>query len=133
MQPYLIVSILVLIMVIVVALIVIAASMKKANVKTDLANRERRPRGYWVGSGMSIGVGFGVALGLVMDNLALGIAMGAVIGLAFGAALEQRNKEVLRPLSEQEERLQRWGVAAGLLVLLILVGVFAYLFLSRMR
>lgn len=133
MQPFLIVSILVLVAVVLAAVIITAASMKRTGAKTELAGQASRPTGYWVGSGMSIGMGFGVALGLAMDNLALGIAIGAGLGLSLGAALEQRSKGRLSAPTEQEARFQRWGIAAGLLVLLIFVGIFAYLFLSRMR
>ncbi len=85
-----------------------------------------------VSLGISIGAGFGVALGLVFDNLALGIALGAGFGVAIGSALEHKNIDQIRPPTEQEQKMQKWGVALGLLMLLVFVGIFvAILFLKR--
>jgi hypothetical protein len=57
--------------------------------------------------------------------------MGVGFGIAIGSALEQQNKDKLRPLSESEKRLQRWGLIAGLLMLLIVAGLFIFLLFSR--
>ena len=55
------------------------------------------------------------------------------MGVAIGAALEQKNKDKLRPLNEQEKKMQKWGVALGVLLLLIFAGLFAFLFFLRGR
>jgi hypothetical protein len=68
---------------------------------------------------------------LVFDNLALGIAIGAAIGASIGGALEQKNKGNFRPLSEQEQKIQRWSVALGLLMLLVFAGIFILLVFWR--
>jgi len=133
MQPFVLISIIVFALIVIGILIVAAVSMRRANNETDLADSEMYPQGYWISVGISIGAGFGVALGLVFDNLALGIAMGAGFGVAIGSALEQKNKDKVRPLTEQEKKMQRWGVILGLLVLLIGVGLFTFILFLRAR
>ena len=133
MQPIILISILVFALIVVGALIAVALVKRNSSGDTIYNDQELHPQGYWIGIGISIGAGFGVALGLVLDNLALGIAIGAGIGISIGAALEQKNKDSLRPPTEQERNMQTWGVAAGLLILLILAGTFAFLFFTRMR
>ena len=78
-------------------------------------------------------VALGVAMGLVFDNLALGIAIGVAIGVSIGGALEQKNKGKFRPLSEQEQKIQKWGVALGLLMLLVFAGIFTFILVVRSR
>jgi len=132
MQPFILISIVVFGLITFVALIVFTIWMRRSNAEASLAgDDELRPQGYWIGIGMVMGTGFGVALGTVFDNLAIGIALGAGMGVAIGAALEQQNKDKLRSLTEQEKKIQKWGVALGLLMLLIFVGLFALLFFLR--
>ena len=131
MQPFILISILVFALIVVGILIVVAITMRKPSVDSIQDDQELHPRGYWVSLGISIGAGFGVALGLVFDNLALGIAIGAAIGVSIGGALEQKNKGKFRPLSEQEQRAQNWGVALGLLMLLLFAGIFVLILFLR--
>lgn len=131
MQPFILISILVFALIVVVALIIIAAAMNKSNRNIFPADDEMHPQGYWTGVGISIGAGFGVALGLLFDNLALGIAIGAGFGVSIGAALEQRNKDEVRPLTEQEKTQQKWGVTLGILMLLLFVGIFLTILFLR--
>jgi ABC-type phosphate transport system permease subunit len=131
MQPFILISILVFVLLVVVVLIVAAIAIRKSRVETIQSNKELHPRGYWISAGISIGAGFGVALGLVFDNLALGIAIGVAIGVSIGGALEQKNKGKFRPLSEQEQRVQKWGVALGLLTLLLFAGIFVLILFLR--
>ena len=131
MQPFILIAILVLALIVVIALIVAAFAMRKSSVDTIQDDQELHPRGYWISLGISIGAGFGVALGLVFDNLALGIAIGAAIGASIGGVLEQKNKGNFRPLSEQEQKIQRWGVALGLLMLLFFTGIFVLILFLR--
>ena len=127
MQPFILISILVFALIVVGALIVAAITLRKSNADSIQSDQDLHPRGYWVSLGISIGTGFGVALGLVFDNLALGIAIGAAIGVSIGAALEQKNKDNIRQPTEQEQQMQKWGVAVGLLILLVIVGLFMIL------
>ena len=131
MPPFILISILVFGLIVLVALVVAAIAMRKSQNETIQGDQELHPRGYWVSLGISIGAGFGVALGLVFDNLALGIAIGAAIGASIGGALEQKNKDNFRPLSEQEPKIQKWGVALGLLMLLLFAGIFVLLLFLR--
>jgi hypothetical protein len=124
MQPFIWLSLLVLTLIVIVAVIVAGIAIRKSVASSNSIDSEKQPKGYWISMGMSIGAGFGVALGLVFDNLALGIALGAGFGVAIGAVLEQRNKNETRPLTAQEQRLQRWGISLGLLLLLLSVGIF---------
>ncbi len=93
-------------------------------------NRSKHPRGYWMGVGISIGVAIGAALGPIFDNLGAGIGIGIAIGTAIGASLEQRNKDNLRPLTEQEKMRRKRSITIGLIltailgVLLIIVSFF---------
>ena len=129
MQPFIWISLIVLAIVVIVAVIVAGIAIRKSGTSSNVVDREKQPKGYWISMGMSIGAGFGVALGLVFDNLALGIAFGAGFGVAIGAVLEQRNKDKIRPLTAQEQRLQRWGIGLGLLMLLVFVGIFVLILL----
>jgi uncharacterized membrane protein YidH (DUF202 family) len=132
MQPIVLISILVFGLIIVGALTLVIFSLRKVDDDSMLTDQETHPKGYWISVGISIGAGFGVALGLVFDNLALGIAMGAAMGVSIGAALEQKNKDNIRQPTEQEQKVQKWGVAVGLLILVVVVGLFMfYLFLNR--
>ncbi|MFN2234450.1 MAG: hypothetical protein ACK2U1_09485 [Anaerolineales bacterium] len=129
MQPIIIISILVFGLIIVGALTLLILTLRKGDDDSAVTDQATHPKGYWISIGISIGAGFGVALGLVFDNLALGIAIGAGVGVSIGAALEQKNKDNLRQPTEQEQKMQKWGVAVGLLILLVSVGLFMILLL----
>ncbi len=99
-----------------------------------MSKREiKHPKGYWMGVGISIGVAIGVALGPLFDNLGIGIAVGIAIGSGIGASLEQKNKDNIRPLTEQEQQRQKLGVVIGfaLVGILVLALVIAYFLVRR--
>jgi hypothetical protein len=121
------------IVVVLIGMVMTGVAMLRAGPRDDATADERHPRGYYTSLGISIGAGFGVALGLVFRNLALGIAMGAGLGVAIGAALEQRNKEDLRPLTADELRGRKWMLATGVAVLVIGVAVAAVVVLTFTR
>jgi len=134
MQPFVLIAIVAFGLIVFGVLIIFIIWIRRSNAEVSLAgDDELRPQGYWIGIGMIMGTGFGVALGTAFDNLALGIAMGSGMGVAIGAALEQQNKDKLRLLTEQEKKMQKWGVALGVLLLLIFAGLFAFLFFLRAR
>src|SRR5512147_1617958 len=91
-------------------------------------NEGKHPKGYWMGVGLSVGVAIGVALGPLFENIGIGIAVGIAIGSGIGASLEQKNKDNIRPLTEQEQKRQKLGVVIGLALvgLLFLALVIAY-------
>jgi len=131
MQPFILISIIVLALIVVSVLVLVAVATSKSSVDSIQNNQELHPRGYWVSIGISLGTGFGVALGLVFDNLALGIAIGAAIGVSIGGVLEQKNKDKFQPLLESEQKIQTWGVALGLLLLLVFAGIFILILVLR--
>jgi len=134
MQPFILISIVVFGLITFGALILFIVWMRRSNTEASLVgDDELRPQGYWVGLGLSLGAGFGVAIGTALGNIALGLPIGVGAGIAIGAALEQKNKDKLRPLNEQEKKMQKWGVALGVLLLLIFMGLFVFLFFLRAR
>ncbi len=96
-------------------------------------NEKKYPKGYWMAVGISIGVAIGVAMGLLFDNIGVGIAVGIAIGSGIGASLERKNKDNIRPLTEQEQKRQKLGVVIGLALvgILVLALVIAYFLMGR--
>jgi len=129
MSPFILITIIVFALLVVGLLIVAAVSLRNSNPPPE--HQGMHPPGYWVSMGISIGAGFGVALGLALGNIALGIPIGAAIGSVVGGIWEQRNKDKIRPLTEQEKKMQRWGIVVGVFILLIGMGVFTALLLLR--
>ncbi|MGM0770284.1 MAG: hypothetical protein ACQESU_01565 [Halobacteriota archaeon] len=94
------------------------------------------PKGYWLGRGIALGILLGVPIGLVLgifaDNIGLGIALGPAMGLALGSAigslLEKKHKESLRPLTEEERRVQRMLVVFTISFLILGVTLLFILF-----
>ena len=84
-------------------------------------NERKYPKGYWMGVGISIGIAIGVALGPIFDNFGVGIGIGIAIGSGIGASLEQKNKDNIRPLTEEGQKRQKLGVVIGLALVGILV------------
>ena len=88
--------------------------------------------GIGISVGLLIGMALGVAMGIATDSMssgiALGPAMGVAIGVAIGAGLEQRHKDEIRPLTEDERRTRSrlaWvGIAALAVGLLVLAIIF---------
>ena len=132
MQTFILIAIVVIGLIVLGALIVFIIWLRRSNAETSLdGDDELRPQGYWIGIGISIGAGFGVAIGTALGNIALGLPIGVGAGVAIGAALEQKNKDKIRPLNEQEKKMQKWGVALGVLLLIVFAGLFvAILFFS---
>lgn len=96
-------------------------------------NVRKYPKGHWMAVGISIGVAIGVAMGPLFDNIGIGIAIGVAIGSGIGAALEQKNKDNIRPLTEQERKRQKWSVVIGmaLVSLLFLALVITYFLAAK--
>lgn len=96
-------------------------------------NERKYPKGYWMAVGISVGVAIGVAMGPLFDNIGIGIAIGIAIGSGIGASLERKNKDNIRPLTEQEQKRQKWAVviALALISFLILALVIAYFLVGR--
>jgi len=97
------------------------------------ANERRYPKGYWMSIGISTGVGIGAALGIALENIGAGIAIGVALGAGIGASLDRKNKDKLSPLTAQETKRHKWGVALGLAIPLILAGILIVLLLQSVR
>ncbi|WP_135606725.1 hypothetical protein [Methanococcoides sp. NM1] len=99
------------------------------------------PKGYWLGKGIALGlllcVPLGLGAGILTGNVGLGIALGPAFGMGFGSAigsiLEKKHKNNIRPLTEEEKRLQRTLVVftISLLVLGVTVLFALFYFYSR--
>jgi drug/metabolite transporter (DMT)-like permease len=96
-------------------------------------NERKHPKGYWMGVGISVGVAIGVALGPIFDNLGVGIGIGIALGSGIGASLEQRNKDNLRPLTEQERTRQKRSIATGLALTTILAVFLIIVYFLQAR
>jgi drug/metabolite transporter (DMT)-like permease len=96
-------------------------------------NERKHRQGYWMGIGMSIGIALGVAFGPAFDNFGVGIGIGVAIGAGIGSTLEQRHKDDLRPLTEQEKVRQKRSLTIGLALagIMLIALVIAYLFVGR--
>ena len=96
-------------------------------------NEKKYPKGYWMSVGISIGIAIGVAMGPIYDNFGVGIGIGVAIGSGIGAALERRNKDNIRPLTEQEQKRQKLGMVIGvsLVGILLLATIVAYFLAGR--
>jgi len=99
------------------------------------------PQGHWMGVGMCIGMALGLISSLAalrLDEMTafigIGPAIGVSIGVAIGSALEQKYKDKVRPLTEQEQKMRKWATLIGLVLaalgILALVGA---LMLTSMR
>jgi hypothetical protein len=91
------------------------------------------PKGYWMAVGISVGIAIGVAMAPIFENIGIGIAIGIAIGSGIGASLERKNKDNISPLTEQENKRQRWAVILGLLVMLASVIAFVLLLFPRIK
>ncbi len=89
----------------------------------------RYPRGHWMSIGMCLGIALGCIpsmAGLLSDAMSpfvgVGPAIGVALGFAIGTALEERHKDELRPLTEEERqtRARLTVIGLGALALLIL-------------
>lgn len=96
-------------------------------------NESKHPKGYWMSVGISIGIAIGVALGPIFDNFGAGIGIGIALGTAIGASLEQKNKDNLRPLTEQEQVRQKRSIAIGLTVAVILGALLVIVYFLQSR
>ena len=96
-------------------------------------NEKKYPKGYWMSVGLGLGIAIGVAMGPIFDNFGVGIGIGVAIGSGIGASLEQKNKDNICPLTEQENKRRRWAVILGLLILLASVIATVLLWFSRIK
>ena len=91
------------------------------------------PKGYWMAAGISVGIAIGVAMGPIFDNFGVGIGIGIAIGSGIGASLERKNKDNIRPLTEQEQKRQKLGTVIALVLVgvLLMAALIAYLLVTK--
>ena len=118
-MPWLQISILTLI--IIIGLVAIPAFRIR---REEYRRTGKHPKGHYMGWGIVGGFMIGFLLVIATDNIALGPALGLPIGVAIGAALEQKNAEALRPLTEKEEKSQRTTMLAAMGILILGIVVF---------
>ena len=96
-------------------------------------NERKHRQGYWMGIGMSIGIALGAAFGPIFDNFGVGMGIGVAIGAGIGTSLEQKNKDNLRPLTEQEKARQKHSITIGLALtsVLFIILMMAYFLPAR--
>ena len=97
------------------------------------ANDNRHPRGYWMGVGISLGVAIGAALGLALENMGAGIGVGVALGAGIGGSLEQRNKDNLRPLTDEEKQRQKRSITVGLVAVVTLAVLLVIVYFLQAR
>jgi hypothetical protein len=131
MQPFVLLAILTFGLIVVGLGIVLAVTLRKVRADQEPATLGKKPQGYWMGIGIALGLPIGYLLAFVMGVLmdetssfvALGPALGGGLGIAIGSALEQKHKNEIRPLTEAEQKVRRWTILGG--GLLVLLGVLA--------
>lgn len=88
------------------------------------------PQGYWMGQGIAIGIAIGAGVGVALGNIAIGVGIGVAIGVAIGSGMENRHKDELRPITEEEEKLRKQTlmVTMGILIAgFIILAAFMFL------
>jgi hypothetical protein len=95
------------------------------------------PKGHWMGLGIGIGIPIGTFMFFLVDIMSgdfgnmffLGPGVGVAIGVSIGAALEEKYKDRIRPLTPKEEKRKKRMVNIGLLILVAgaLLGMLAFM------
>jgi hypothetical protein len=98
-----------------------------------MSKDERKyPKGFWMATGISIGIVIGMAMGPIFESTGIGIAIGIAIGSGIGASLERRNRDKIRPLTENELKRQKVVfVVALVLISLLLLALIAGIIVNR--
>lgn len=111
---------LILVVIVVLALIAIPFIRKQQEI---IRKTGKYPEGYFLGQGMGMGLVIGLPIGIAMGNVALGPGLGLPIGLAIGQQLEKKNKDRLRPPTDEEKKMRKQMVIVCIGTLFI--GVLA--------
>ena len=127
MQPWILYAIIIGALVVVgVGVVVLTRNARTAQGPT---RQGKYPQGHWMSVGMCIGIAIGCVpslAGILFDPMSscvgVGPAIGCGLGVAIGSALEQKHKDELRPLTEEEQRVRfrLTLIALGVLALLVL-------------
>ncbi len=88
------------------------------------------PKGHFLNKGIAIGIPLGIPIGLAMGNISLGLPIGLGMGLAIGAAMEEKNKDKIRPLTEEEEKRKKTLTKFTLVLVLLGAVILAFIYLT---
>lgn len=95
--------------------------------------QEKYPEGHFVNMWISIGIvifsGLGVLLVIITQNHTFFVivpVLGVAFGLAIGQVIENKYKKEgkIRPLTEDEKKLKKMTISAGIVLLILGVIVF---------
>ena len=87
------------------------------------------PEGHFYSQGIALGMALGLPLGLSLGNMALGPGFGLAIGVAIGKAMEDKNKDKIRPLTQEEKEMRKRTVIFSIVTLVAGICVFIWLLL----
>ncbi len=121
----------VLIFLVIVAVGAAAIIMARKKGLNAMEKDGKYPKGHYMGIGMAMGIPLGIPIGLALGNISLGPAIGAGFGLVFGAALEEKYKDKLRPLTEEEKENKKKLMLITIGILLLGALVFLAFFLTQ--
>jgi len=101
--------------------------------------KNKYPKGHWmgigIGIGMVLGMAFGVLVGVLIGKIPLGItlgpAMGVACGTAIGAGLEAKHKDNVREMTPMENSRRRKIIMLTVMGLIMLVILSLMLFLKK--
>ena len=103
-------------------------------------NNKKYPEGHflglWMGIGIAIFSGFGIPLSIATKNyglLGIGPALGVAFGISIGQAIENKYKKEnkIRPLTEEEKKIKKIAVIAGLAIFTLGVVIFLSRYFSK--
>ncbi len=102
---------------------VVVVLVRNARTAQNPAMKGKYPQGHWMSIGMCIGLAIGCVpslAGILFEQMssfvAIGPAIGCGLGIAIGAALEQKHKDEIRPLTDGEQKVRKWATGVGLLL-----------------
>jgi hypothetical protein len=70
---------------------------------------------------------------MALENTGAGIGVGIALGATIGGSLEQRNKDNLRPLTEEEKQRQKRSITVGLVAVAILAALLVIVYSMQTR
>ncbi len=87
------------------------------------------PKGYWMNQGLGIGVAIGAGMGVALDNIAFWVGVGIALGAAIGLEREKKHKDEVRPLTDEERKLQRQSVVfmSGIFIFGVIIFLISFL------
>jgi len=91
-------------------------------------DKERYPKGHFIGLGIAFGMFLGMPIGFALGNIVLGPAIGAAIGTTTGIILERKNNPNPRPLTKEEKRTRKRDT-----IILVVLGIIALIVVTNLQ